>query len=77
MRGQVGAGVVTYFVVAFAFVVFLALGGYQLVNLAGSMAVASGSLTGVEAFFFSNLLLWVVLALIISLIFVGAWGLRQ
>jgi hypothetical protein len=77
-RGQAnGAGIVAFFVVVFAFIIFFALGGYQLTNLAGQMAITSGNLTGLEAFFFGNLSLWVILGLVVSVVVVSAWGLRR
>lgn len=74
---EMGAGTLTFFVIVFAFIVFFALGGYQLVNLAGAFGVSATGSTGLEAFIFGNLSLFVMLSLIVTIIFVGAWGLRQ
>lgn len=42
-------------------------------SVAGELAILSGA-TGVEAFFYSNLILLVVLFLIIAILSVGLWA---
>lgn len=75
MKGQTqSGGIITYFVMVVILLIFLGAGGYQLINLAGSFGSTAVGGTGVEAFIFNNLMLFIVLAAVLAVLVVGAWG---
>lgn len=61
------------FTIAFimlVFVIILALALAPIITTTTGIAVTAGSLTGLEAFFMANLLLWVILIFIIWVLWV-------
>ena len=68
-KGQIGIAGYLILILFFVIFWFVALG--KLVSDVGAQVVETNSLTGIEAFFFSNLNLVIFIALILGLIGYG------
>lgn len=68
MNKKAYAGPVAFIFVAFVFILiwFVWIGGW--LSDVGGRAIIDGQLTGIEAFFYANLNLWVLLGFILGII---------
>ena len=74
MNNKAQTGIATYLGIVFVFVIIWAFGLGAFISYWGAQAVSVNSLSGIEAFFFSNLNLVIFFALIISSAGVLVWS---
>jgi hypothetical protein len=65
-KAQAGPIGFIFFVIVFVILWFVWIGHW--LSDVGSQAIIDGSLTGIEAFFYANLNLWVMIGLILGVI---------
>lgn len=59
-----------------AFMIFGAMGLFKWLNDECQRAIVVGSLTGIEAFFIANMVLWVIIAVHLALVLGVMFGAR-
>lgn len=66
-KGQTvhGSNIFNILFVAIIFIIMMALGVGEMINEMIGIGVRTGNVTGVEAFFLNNMVLWIVLIFIL------------
>ena len=68
------AGVIGFAIYLFMFIIFWIFFLSKLMTLAGTEYIRNNGATGLEAFFYANLNLWVLVGIVLSVLAYGVLG---
>lgn len=74
MNKKAQGGILSFIFSLIVFIIIWSMWLGKVINEWGARAITDNSLTGVEAFLFANLNLWIFLGLIIGMFFITYFG---